>query len=63
MIRSPQPRPATEPRAVGHNRRTCAFCRSMEEADREYGTPCLICGAPINSEGEGHDPGCMGLSD
>ena len=30
-------------------------------ADAEYGTPCLICGAPINSAGEGHDPDCMGL--
>ena len=26
-----------------------------------YGEPCLICGAPINSNGEGHDDGCMGL--
>ena len=25
------------------------------------GEPCLICGAPINSNGEGHDDGCMGL--
>lgn len=24
-------------------------------------TPCILCGAPINDRGEGHDPECMGL--
>lgn len=27
-------------------------------ADRTYGTPCLVCGAPILN-GKGHDAGCM----
>lgn len=30
-----------------------------ELADALYGTPCLVCGAPIDRNGDGHDPGCM----
>lgn len=30
-------------------------------ADLRDGKPCLICGAPINAAGDGHDDGCMGL--
>ena len=26
-------------------------------------TPCLICGAPITPFGDGHDEGCMGVSE
>jgi len=45
-----------------HDRRDCApLLQSRADLDRFYGTPCLICGAPINSAGDGHDEGCMGL--
>ncbi len=43
------------------NHRSCERVR-----ERDYalgGAPCLICGAPINKKGEGHDEGCMGLTD
>lgn len=34
----------------------------QELADRRTeAEPCLICGAPIDKAGNGHDPGCMGL--
>lgn len=32
--------------------------RAELRADREHGTPCLVCGAPIVN-GFGHDEGCM----
>lgn len=32
--------------------------RAELRADREYGTPCLVCGAPVLN-GIGHDAGCM----
>ena len=31
------------------------------EAQRDE--PCILCGAPVNSRGEGHDEGCMGVSE
>lgn len=41
--------------------RTDAELARMAEraADAEHGTPCLVCGAPVNSNGAGHDDGCM----
>lgn len=30
----------------------------MTALDRKYGTPCIVCGAPIVN-GAGHDAGCM----
>lgn len=33
----------------------------MGFADREHGTPCLVCGAPI-IESKGHDRGCMAVT-
>lgn len=35
--------------------------QAVAVVDAIYGTPCLVCGAPINNRGEGHDPGCMGF--
>ena len=37
-----------------------ALVRLRASIDRHYGTPCIICGAPIVN-GYGHDAGCMGL--
>lgn len=25
--------------------------------------PCILCGAPIGPDGDGHDEGCMGVSE
>lgn len=43
-----------------HHHRFGPCCRDVV-TDEACGTPCLICGAPINGAGEGHEPGCMGL--
>lgn len=49
-----------ERRAERYSRYPVLARLAEQMADRTYGTPCIICGAPINSAGEGHDPDCMG---